>query len=179
MKFELRIIDLHWINGMHDAPDDFCLHGNVCVKIGDKTIGYSGNENEEWTVSTGAYRMLESLYSDHLAGREEHLLPCCGHFMVIDEQSNKLLIIGCHNGLDWSVIHEGDNVRLKTDLEIEVVIPFDDYQEIVFSFADAIKAYYNKSSPKTPPLEQFEKDAYQRFWSDWDQWRGGNNPLKY
>ena len=176
MNFELSILDSHWINGAHDDPEDFCLHGKVYVRIGNEVID-DGISNGEWTISAGAYRMLESLYGDHVAGNGEHLLPCCGHFMVIEEKTDKLAILGCPNGIDWSVLHENDKIKLRTDLGGEVILLFNDYKEMVYSFADTVKSYYNKCSPKVSHIEEFEKNAYQRFWRDWEKWRNGSNPL--
>jgi len=176
MEFELRIIELHWADGSSDDPDDLCLHGKVFVRIGDEIVDegiyrHACGTLRYWTVSAGAYRMLESVYSDHAAGYERHLLTCCGHFMYIDEEADKLFFIDCPYGLDWSVAHEGDTVTLTTEAKTQVTISLADYRDIVFAFADEIKAFYEKCSPKTPPLEDFEQLALERFWTDWERWR--------
>ena len=37
-NFEIKIIDLHWIDRKEDDGKDLCLHGNVFVRIGDEII---------------------------------------------------------------------------------------------------------------------------------------------
>jgi hypothetical protein len=37
-QFIIDILDLYWIKGEKDDPDDLCLHGDVYVKIGDEVI---------------------------------------------------------------------------------------------------------------------------------------------
>ena len=171
MCFELKIQKLYWINGDAYDPDDLCLNGDVFVKIGNKVLD---NDKDGWTVSAGAYRMLQSLYRDHMAGNEQHLLPCCGHFMFVDEETDQLIISGCPNGLDWSVMHENGMVRLMADANNQIIIPFNEYKDIVFKFADEIKAYYDKCTPKKPKQDDFENKAYERFWSDWEKLRHSN-----
>ncbi|WP_077847576.1 hypothetical protein [Clostridium puniceum] len=46
---------------------------------------------------------------------ENHILPCCDHFMYIDEKTNKIVVLGCPTGIDWTVIHKGNNVKLITE----------------------------------------------------------------
>jgi hypothetical protein len=183
MNFELKIMSLHWASGAPDDSLDLCLHGKVFVKIDDKII--DDGINDSWTVSTGAYRMLESLYNNHIScfsedvvlDCEKHLLPCCGHFMFVDEKTGELGIIGCPNGVDWSVLHENGMVKLVSNSDIQAIISLDEYRDIVFRFADKIKAFYDKSSPKTPDPE-CDIVAYLKFWANWEQMRNGNS-IKY
>ena len=170
MNFHLDIINLHWIDETNDNPADLCLHGKLFVKIGDEILD-DGMHN--WTVSAGAYRMLESLYGDHQSGYEEHLLPCCGHFMFVDEKTDELIISGCPSGIDWSVTHESDTVRLATDKSSQIVISFEEYKATVFKFADAIKSFYAKCTPKQIKEDNFEDKAYERFWMNWNKMRSG------
>ena len=172
MNFELRIIDLHWIDGTADDPEDWCLHGNVFVRIGDEIID-DGVSNSGWTVSAGAYYMLETLHNNHKQDSGNQLLPCCGSSMHIDEKTDTFDIIGCINGLDWSVTHENGKVRLTTALNTETVLTFAEYKSVVVDFADEIKAFYAKCSPKVfmGDFAEYDKRCYERFWVDWDKMR--------
>ncbi|MCL2675364.1 MAG: hypothetical protein FWE84_02075 [Firmicutes bacterium] len=170
MHFELKVNDMRWMNGMVDDPADLCLHGKAYVKIGD-TVLDDGTAND-WAVSAGAYRMLESLYKNHIKGREEHLLPCCGHFMFIYEKTDSLIITGCPKGIDWSIVHENGTVKISSDTNAQAVIPFEDYKAIVFGFADTVKSFYDNCSPKNSQ-DAFENQAYQRFWENWRKIRSG------
>jgi len=178
MEFELRIIDLRWHSGEKDDPDDLCLRGKVFVRIGDEVID-DGVSHDGWCVSAGAYRLLESLYGDYKYDSEaylEHLLPCCGHWVIVDEKTDKLNIIGCINGLDWAITHKDSAVILTTDSNTQVSIPFDEYQKIIYNFADEIKAFYDQCSPKKTFYWDFEEHVYRKFWENWDEMRNGRYP---
>ena len=164
MSFSIEIIDTHWIGNLKtDDPEDTCLHGKVKVIIGDEVVDRG---DHDWTISTCAYRMLQSLFEDHIQGQEEHILPCCGFFMYIDDETDKLEILGCMYGIDWSVIHTADNVNLITASGIETIISYDEYKRVVLDFADRIENIYKRCSPKTAPPGD-ETKAYQRFWENW------------
>ena len=45
------------------------------------------------------------LHQTHIVKRQ---LPCCGHFMIPNETLDNVTILGCPNGIDWSVIHDGN-----------------------------------------------------------------------
>ena len=34
----------------------------------------------------------------------EHLIPCCGHFLVFTEDTEEVYVGGCPSGIDWEVI---------------------------------------------------------------------------
>jgi len=170
MGFELKIIDLHWIDGSADMPDDLCLHGHVFVKIGDEVV--DDGTKDAWSMRVGVYRLLESVYQDHIASRGHgYFLTCCGSFMFIDEKTDRLTFMDCPYGQDWTVTHEGETVRLTTSAGTQVIIQLTQYKDIVFAFADEIKAFYEACSPKTPPIDDIERNAWKRFRRDWIRWR--------
>jgi hypothetical protein len=164
VSFLIEILNLHWIDKLKlDDPTDLCLHGDVKIMIGNEVLddGQAGG----WTVSAGVYRMLESLFSDHIRGKEEHLLPCCGHTVFVDDR-DELVICGCPSGIDWSVIHEGNQVRLVTEKGTEAQIPFSAYQAQVLLLADKVEAAYQCASAKIFPSD-FEASGYRKFWDNW------------
>ena len=170
-KFSLKIFDLFWLGDEKDYHEDFCLHGRVQAIIGDEILDDGLNDDlDEWTVSAGAFRMLQSIYSDHYSGKEEHLLPCCGHFMFINDKMDELAILGCPNGIDWNIKHIGNDVVLKSAKGTMVTLPLEEYKGVIFDFADAIEDVYKKSAPKKLH-EECEQKAYERFWQDWHKLR--------
>ena len=40
--FELKLLDLHWINNVDD-PTDRCTNGHIFVKIGDEIVADNNN----------------------------------------------------------------------------------------------------------------------------------------
>ena len=43
-------------------------------------------------------------------------------------------------------------------------LPYNDYKNTVFVFADKIEDFYNKSKPKTVPKDE---KGYRAFWNEW------------
>ncbi len=168
-NFVIRIIDLHWIDRKEDNGKDLCLHGNVFVRIGDEIIDNGVDNN--WTVSAGALMMLRSIETNHIAFKEEnHMLPCCGHFMYIDEKTNKIVVLGCPTGIDWTVIHEGTDVKLITENGKETIISNEEYKKTIFNYADKLKDFYDNSLSKIFS-EDYDRECYSEFWKEWNKIR--------
>lgn len=165
--FRIEVSNLCWIDGSADNPNDMCLHGHAMVCIGDRKPEYDA------CVSASALYMLKSLSEDHIIDKSNQMLPCCGHFFVPDENLENVDISGCPYGIDWSVIHEGDNVKLVLDDGFEETVPLNDYQKEVFAFADKIEDFYNSCSPKIMPEDDFERNGYIAFWNEWHRRRNG------
>lgn len=166
--FELRIIDLHWIND-EDATSDLCAHGYVYLKIGDEIV--CGKETLDITVSATALylmRTLESNYKDDDYGNQ--LLPCCGHWyhaIAIDE----VYIGGCPNGIDWTIEHIEGSVKHTTKNNESCLISFEDYKTAVLNFVDRVAKFYNDSEPKELPVDESNARGYQAFWNEWNSLR--------
>ena len=160
--FSIQVKNLHWIDTTADDPKDKCLHGDVSVQIGDECFGM-----EDATVSATAFYLLRSLTRDHIMySMGIQLLPCCGFDMYFWQ--GELVIIGCPNGIDWSVIHENGQIKLITDSEQETVVPLETYKQAVFAFADEIEAFYQNSQTKVFNDEE-DRCVYHAFWDEWHQ----------
>ena len=46
------------------------------------------------------------------------MLPCCGHFLIANEELDNVVILGCPNGIDWAIKHNDDTI----DIELEDAI---------------------------------------------------------
>ena len=158
--FSIDVTDLHWLK---DVPEkeDLCLHGHAVAKIGDEVFEYDA------TVSSTALYLLKSLKEDHKIDESNQMLPCCGFFMIPNEDLSKVEILGCPNGIDWSVLHENDGIALVTKSGNTVKLSREEYQTTVFAFADEIEAFYKQSVEKTLPADEFGKNGYIAFWNEW------------
>ena len=159
--FRIDTERLHWIidNG-EDDPNDLCVHGQTIVKIGEEVFDYDA------TVSAAGLYLLRTLTEDHIVPEYNYMLPCCGHWMYINGDISTVNIGGCPNGVDWSVIHEGDKVKFVTETGKETFMNIEDYKNEVFSFTDKIEAYYNGCLPKKP-FDKHSSDGYTAFWNEW------------
>ncbi len=141
---------------------DYCVHGDVLFKIGDDIL----HEGSEWCVSASAYRFLQTIFEDHLMGNEEFLIPCCGHSIYPSEDKESVTIVGCNNGIDFEIIHKGENVIIKTADNAEYKVPLSDYKNAVLSFAKQVWDFY-KSTPPRKFDDDFYKDGYEAFMSSY------------
>lgn len=171
-EFYITATDLEWINGEKDNPKDLCLHGHAVAKIGNEILEYDA------TVSATALYLLKTITEDHIMYEDNQMLPCCGHSMFLKEDgSGDVLICGCTNGIDWSVIHNKEDVKIITEFGNEIVISLDEYKKEVFKFADLIENFYNNCTEKILPKDTFERNVYIAFWKEWHRRRNCNNIL--
>ena len=162
--FQIEAIELKWFESVEDERMDLCLHGRGIAQIGDETFEC------DCTVSSTALYLLKSLTEDHPNSKSNQMFPCCGFSIYPCKDTGNVDICGCPNGVDWSVIHDGDKVRLVTEAGKEVIIAIDEYREAVYSFADKIESFYSASPPKMPYDEE-ERIAYTAFWDEWKRRR--------
>lgn len=160
---------MHWIHGATDDPEDLCLHGFVRVIIGDEILEYEG------TVSATSLYLLKTIQEDHLIGQDIQMIPCCGFSIYPKaDDSGDVFIVGCNQGVDWSVIHAGGKIVLVTASGNKTEISLEEYKSAVFDFVDEVEGYYNKCSPKILPEEEVDRQGYIGFWKEWHRRRGGS-----
>jgi hypothetical protein len=107
--FLITATDLQWVNGGKDDPEDLCLHGHAIAVIGNRKLEYDA------TVSATALYLLKSLTEDHIIHEDNQILPCCGFFYLPNEKLDNVTILGCSNGIDWSIIHDGKTIVLELE----------------------------------------------------------------
>lgn len=168
--FKIDADNFHWIKNNGDDPTDICLHGSAKAEIGDEKLEY-----KTCTVSSTALYLLKSLTQNHIIYKENQMLPCCGHSLFINKDGKTVEVMGCPNGVDWSVIHEDGKIKLVTETGNEVYVDFEEYQREVFAFADKVEGFYNSCKPKDlSGYDDYDKRAYALFWQEWHRRRYGN-----
>ena len=168
--FSIDLIESYWINRREDDPDDLCLHGNLKVTIGSSKFYY-----ENATVSASALYFMKSIYENHMMNERLQFIPCCGFSMFKKDNCNEVDIIGCPNGIDWSVYHVEDCVKIVTASDDSMLIDKEIYKNEIFKFSDKVENIYKKSTPKNIPKDEIEAEGYQTFWKEWRQLRGKFN----
>lgn len=164
--FSLDLIESYWINHTEDNPDDLCLHGDMQVTIGTSKFHY-----DNATVSASALYFMKSIYKNHIMNETLQLIPCCGFSIFKKDNCNEVDIIGCRNGIDWSVYHVGNYVKIITDSNDITLIDRETYEKEIFKFADEVEIIYKNSTPKNIPNNEIESVGYQTFWKEWRQLR--------
>lgn len=154
--FTIDTDHLHWLD---DSDEDICLHGHAVALIGNERFEYDAAVS-----ATGLY-LLKSLTEDHVIHEDNQMLPCCGHFLLPD--GDNVCILGCTNGIDWSVLHDDNRICIVTESGQRVKLSLDAYVKEVVRFADRIEAFYSSAKPRKLPEDLFERDAYSIFWKEW------------
>ena len=164
-RFKIDADNFEWIDGEKDNTEDYCLHGDAVALIGDERFEY------HCTVSATALYLLKTLTENHIIDEDNQMLPCCGFYIIPNDTLSNVTIGGCNDGIDWTVLHQGDSVLLITESGKETLIPLREYEQEVFRFADKVEAYYKSCSAKELPEEGFDRDGYIAFWNEWKQRR--------
>lgn len=171
--FKIKADELQWICGDADDPKDLCLHGHVTAQFGDTIL------EDDGTVSATALYLLKTLTEDKVMTHYDiQMIPCCGHFVIANEDLTEVSISGCDNGTDWSTVHEGDCVRLILPSGQEEVVSLQDYLREVLAFANEVKRFYDACTPKEVPEDEFERNGYIAFWNEWERRYNGGLTLR-
>ena len=91
--------------------------------------------------------------------------------MIADDKEESVNIIGCPNGIDWTILHHNDTIEHLTDNGAKGIINVKDYKTVVFSFADQVEQFYKDSRRKSLPEDEFDKKGYLTFWKEWRRLR--------
>jgi len=163
--FEIKIKKLYWIDGSQDNREDLCLHGDIEIRLNDQIVDYSP------TVSATGIRLLRSLFEDHQGGNGEQLFPCCGNTMIANEKENRVEIIGCDQGLDWSVKHEAGFVTIEADESLKTTYYYLQYKKEILNFTKQIEDFYKKAGKRILAEDEMDKEGYLAFWKEWKHLR--------
>ena len=123
------------------------------------------------TVSATALYLLKTLRDDKImAPYDIQMIPCCGHTLLPNDDLTEVNIIGCPNGIDWTVEHVQQGVKITTDRGSVTFVPMNVYREEIFRVGNKIEDYYKRCEPKTP-ADDFDKRGYAVFWNEWHRRR--------
>jgi hypothetical protein len=151
------------------AAVDLCAHGRVQVIFKDQVLFDTGPEGK--AVSTAALHLLRTLEADHTEAAPlfEHLIPCCGHFMYFDE-SGQLVTLGCPNGGNWWVVHDGASVLLEFPDGPALRVSEEDWCQAVVIFADQVWAFY-QANPERQIEDEYDAVWFAAFMAEWQRRR--------
>ena len=170
-KFTIELLKTNWISE-EDTQTDLCAHGQMRVNIGNETV-VDQSENDGWTISATALLLLRTLERNHTKENPvgDQLIPCCGHFLVFDNDMEEVYIGSCPSGIDWELTHENGIVTLKTESGNETKVDFKEYKSQVLDFVDQVEDFYKNSPEKEIPKDEFDRKGYLQFWKEWNEKR--------
>lgn len=159
--FEIKIKKLYWIDGSANNKEDLCLHGDLEIRLNDQIVEYSPS------VSAAGLRLLRSLDNGHVGGNGEHLFPCCGDTLIANAELDKVEIIGCDEGLDWSVYYHHGFVTIDTNDNLKTTYYYLQYKREVLKLVEQIEEFYKQAGDRVLPEDKMLKDGYIAFWNEW------------
>lgn len=161
MPLAIRPTGLHWLPGQPDNLD-LCAHGGVEVVLPSGVVTAA----QDLAVSTGALHLLRALARDHIpeAPLAEHLIPHCGHWMVLAPGTTEPENVGCPSGLNWWVRHENGTVSLQFDQNL-IRVSSEEWRRAVARYSTDVLAFFEASAPKTPPEDDLA--WYSAFRHEW------------
>lgn len=159
--FEIKIKKLYWLGSNENNKEELSLHGDLEIRLNDEIIKYYP------TVTVSGLRLLGSLFHDHEAGKGNYLFPFCENITISNEELDKAKIIGCDEGLDWSVSHKNGLVTIKEDENIKTTYYYLQYKKEVLGFIKEVENFYEKSRRKILSEDKIGREDYIDFWSQW------------
>ncbi len=123
-------------------------------------------DGDEWCVSASALRFMRSVLNNHFSGANEHMIPCCGHFMIPANDGKSVHISGCPNGIDLDIIHEDNRVTIKDAYGRSFSVDFSEYKNAVLSYAKEIEEFI-QNSPARLFDDPFDKKGYEALKTEW------------
>ena len=160
---QLSATNLYYIGDTDaDKRHDYCVHGHVLFMIDDTVIEDGG----DWCTSASALRFMRSVLNHHFSGAEEHMIPCCGHYMIPADDGKSVQISGCSNGIDFDLIHEENRVMIKTADGRSFSVDFSEYKAAVLSYAEQIEKFM-RDAPERIFDNSFYQKGYKAFQTEW------------
>ena len=162
--------NLQWIKGVEDDPQDQCAHGRVEFRV-NNTV-FVKPEDGSWTVSAAGLYLLRTLSLDHNeqdSVTEGNLLfPCCGHAVWPTEGKFNVVCIGCNQGINVDITHDGKSVSFASPNGTEST-SIEEWQIAVLEFVRQVRDFYDRSSPKVDYHDDLDRQGWTAFWQEWHE----------
>jgi hypothetical protein len=87
--------------------------------------------------------------------------------MVSSDDNQLVEIYGCCNGIDFDVVHDGENMVIKTIDSKTYHCPFYEYHDVVLAFSKEVERFISDSPERIVPDEEPEKSGFAAFKNEW------------
>lgn len=167
-NFKIDIKEVDWLDDEMGALDR-CAHGNINIIIGNESMM---QRDDRWNLSAAGLHLLRTLFENHNSNHKvgDVLVPFEGHHL--DYHPNSRVHIetgGAYDlGSDWYVEHENNNVRLITHNQT-ITLTWIEYKNEVLKLVNAVEDLFNNSEDRILPDNEYDKEAYLKFWSEWHE----------
>ena len=159
--------NLTWLNTTGDRPEDLCAHSKVRFTVDGLEIVAP---DDEWTVSASAIYLLRTLERNHTKDDPvgEHLFPCCGFSMYEVDDSDDVLIVGCATGIDATIEHISDQVRITAESGESRTVPKSEWIQAVLQFSNSVRDFYESSAEKIAS-DDVARDGFNKMLLEWER----------
>lgn len=159
--------NLTWLNTNDDCPGDLCAHSTVQFSVKGLDIV---TPTDEWTVNASVIYLLRTLERNHTkdAPVGEHLFPCCGFSMYGVHDSNDVLIVGCPNGIDATIEHIDDQIRITAESGESRIVEKSQWTDAVLQFSNSVREFYDASAEKIPG-DDVTRDGFETMILEWER----------
>ncbi len=166
-RLVIEPVGLHWLHD--EEPTDLCAHGGVRVVLNGKVLFEKGLQDDGFTLSTGALHLLRTIDRDYVPGADVsgQLVPCCGHWMVFDQDVNEVVNSPCPNGIDGIVRHIGSTVEVRLEENASFAVTESEWKAAVRAFSEKVRAFYF-AIPRDSS-GQMDAEWHPYFVEEWDR----------
>jgi hypothetical protein len=167
-RLVIEPVGLRWL--YNEEPTDLCAHGGFRVLLDGEVVFEQGTEDDGLTLSTGALHLLRTIERDYEPGSEVsgQLVPCCGHWMVFDQDLNEVVNSPCPNGIDWTVLHVGNSVKIRMSDKAPLVVDKEEWKRAVHDFSAQVRAFYFADPPRVAD-DAMDTEWHPHFLDEWNR----------
>ena len=88
--------------------------------------------------------------------------------MYDTDDSEDVLIVGCPNGIDASVIHQNGAVKITDQTGQSKLISKAAWTSSVLNFSAEVRRFYDSCAEKTP-CDEVARKGYDKMRAEWDR----------
>lgn len=167
-NFKIDIKEVDWLDDEMGALDR-CAHGNINVIIGNESMMKA---DDWWNLSAAGIHLLRTLFENHTPEQKvgDVLIPFEGHHLDHFPYSRIHVETGgaYDLGSNWWVEHDNNKVRLTTPNQA-ITLLWIEYKNEVLKLVNAVEDLFNNSEDRILPEDEYDKEAYLKFWSEWHE----------
>ncbi len=167
----LEMINPRWSNPENGGVEDQCVHGEILFQINNTT--FANLQDGELSPVTAALYLMRSIEREHTltdsitSGSKVNIFPHCGFTVWV--QDNKLLIMGCDNGVNFEIKHLNGVVVVVDKNGTIKTISESEWKYAVRKFAEQISKFYETESPKEYIEDTTDREGWEMFWKEFHE----------
>lgn len=166
----LKMVNPHWSNPENGGVEDQCVHGEILFQINKTT--FANSQDGELSSVTAALYLLRSIEREHTltnsitSDSTANIFPHCGFTVWVHE--NKLLMMGCDNGVNFEIKHLNGVVVVDKNGTTETISK-SEWKYAERNFAEQILSFYKSEKPKEYIEDSLDREGWEMFWKEFNE----------